>query len=157
MVSHLILIFIGAEEAAMKLPLLDCDHRFEIQALFSVDQVDAKIVEDLVHLVHDVWVGHHLACVQAHEVVLSHVIRQISEDQSPLLGLIDGGGVNLDVVALPVHVDLLTVVVDDLCGRDDSAITHAEVEECQKVVHILCCQEVWHFQSKVEPPGYTDL
>ena len=125
--------------------------------MLSIDKVNAKIVEDLVHLVHDVWVGHHLAAVQAHKVVFSHVIRQISEDQSPLLGLVDGRGVDLNVVALPVHIDLLTVVVDDLGGRNDSAITHAEVEECQKVVHILRCQEVWHFQSKVEPSGYTNL
>jgi hypothetical protein len=89
--------------------------------------------------------------------VFSHVISQISKDQSPLLGLVNGGGVDLNVVALPVHVNLLTVVVDDLRGRNDSAIAHAEVKECQKVVDILGGQEVRHFQSKVEPPGYTNL
>ena len=125
--------------------------------MLSIDQVNAEIIEDLVHLVHDMWVGHHLPAVQAHKVMFPHVIRQISEDQSPLLGFVDGRGVNLNVVALPVHVNLLTVVVDDLRGRNYSAITHAEVEECQKVIHILCCQEVGHFQSKVEPPGYTNL
>lgn len=125
--------------------------------MLAVDQVDAKIVKDLVHLVHDVRVGHHLAGIQAHKVVFSHVIGQISQNQSPLLGFVDGRGVDLDVVALSVHINLLTVVVDDLCGRNDSAITHAEVEECQEVVHILCRQEVGHLQGKVEPPGYTDL
>ena len=125
--------------------------------MLSIDQVNAEIVEDLVHLVHDVWVGHHLPAVQAHKVVFSHVISQISKDQSPLLGLVNGGGVDLNVVALPVHVNLLTVVVDDLRGRNDSAIAHAEVKECQKVVDILRGQEVRHFQSKVEPPGYTNL
>lgn len=88
--------------------------------------------------------------------MLSHVVRQVCEDQSPLLGLVDRRTVYLDVVASPVYVVLLPQVVDHLGGRHDSAVANVEVEESQKIVHVVSLHEIRSLQRKVEPTGHSD-
>ena len=89
--------------------------------------------------------------------MLSHIIRQVSEYKCPLPGLIDRGTAGFDVVTLPVDIDLLPFVIDDVSGRHHSTIAHVEMEQSQQIVHILSRQEIWNFQWQIEPSRHTDL
>jgi hypothetical protein len=60
------------------------------------------------------WVLHHFPRIESDKIMLSHIIGQISQDQSPLFGLIDRGAVDLNVVGLPIDIYLLLLVIDDV-------------------------------------------
>ena len=69
--------------------------------------------------------------------MLSDIIRQISQDQSPLFGLINRGAVDLNVVGLPIDIYLLLLVIDDMGWGNHSAVSNTEMEKSQQVVYIL--------------------
>ena len=73
-IPHLVLIFVRAQKSAMQLPFLSRNKRLKVKALFLVDVVDAKRIEDLVHLVHQVSIRHHVASVEPNEIVFPDII-----------------------------------------------------------------------------------
>ena len=89
--------------------------------------------------------------------MLSHIICQISQDQSPLFGLIDRGAVDLNVVGLPIDIYLLLLVIDDVGWGNHSAVSNTEMEKSQQVINVLGGQEIWNFHGKVKPSRHTDL
>lgn len=124
--------------------------------MLSLTEVQLEFLKDLVHLMHQVRVLHHGRRVEADEVVLAHVVRQVSEDEGTLLGLINGRAIDLDVVAPPVHVILLAEVVDDLRGGHNPAVPYVEVEQGQKVVHVVRLHKIWSLQWQVEPTRHSN-
>ena len=58
---------------------------------------------------------------------------------------------SFNVIALPVDIDLLSLIVDDVSRWHHSAVSHIEMEESQEVVHILGGQEIRDLERKVEP------
>ena len=89
--------------------------------------------------------------------MLSHIISQISQDQSPLFGLIDRGAVDLNVVGLPIDIYLLLLVIDDVGWGNHSAVSNTEMEKSQQIVNVLGGQEIRNFHGKVKPSRHTDL
>lgn len=94
-------------------------------------QVQLELVEDFIHLMHEMWVLHHEACVEANEIVFAHIVSQVGEDESALLGFIDRRTVDFDIVSSPINIVLLSNVVDHLGRWHNSAIANIEMEECQ--------------------------
>lgn len=49
------------------------------------------------------------------------------------------------------------MIVNNMGRRDNSAVANAKVEEREKVIHILCGQEVWNLESQIKPSGHSHL
>ena len=151
MIAHLSLVSIRAEESIMLLSFLSSNHSLQIDINLFVDKIDSESIKDLVHFVHDVWVLHHFGGVEPDEVMFSHIICQICKYKSTLLGLIDRRAVELDVVALSIHINLLLGVIDDVSGRHNPAISYTEMEQREQIIYVLGGQEIGNFESQIEP------
>ena len=115
------------------------------------------MVKQAIHFGHDVRVFHHQRRVEMNEVVLTEVVSQIRQHKRPLLSLLNRAGIQLDVIALPVNVDSLLPIIDDLRRRDHPAVANRKVEECQQIINVLRCQKVRCSEGQVEPFGNGDL
>ena len=58
---------------------------------------------------------HHKSGIQPDKIMLSDIIGKVSQNECSLLGLIYRGAVYFDVVGITVNVNLLLLVVDDVC------------------------------------------
>ena len=61
--------------------------------------------------------------------MLSYIISQISQHQSPLFGLIDRGAVYLNIVGLSIYIYLLLLVIDNVSWGNYSAVSNTEMEK----------------------------
>ena len=95
--------------------------------------------------------------IESDKIMLSNIICQICEDQSPLFSLFDRGAVDLNVVGLPININSLLLVIDDVGCGNYSAVSNAKMEKSQKVIHILGRKEIWNFHRKIKPSRNTDL
>lgn len=127
-------ILVSQDHALMLLMLLLRNVSFHIHNVLE----HLKIVKFL-HFVNVLMIKgvfKHAACIDFHENVSRHIVRQVSKHEGPLSCFEHGGTWNFQIIKVSVDIHLAFFVVEDVCCWQDLAITLIEVEKGQNAVEM---------------------
>ena len=111
----------------------------------------------VVDILVDKGVFQHLARIELHKQVSSHIVCQVGHDYGTATGLVNRSAVYLKEVQVSVNVHLAVLIVENGRGGQDLAVILRKVKQGLELVDVRALHEVRWVKRHVKPAWHRQL